>query len=208
MDTQNNKPSKTLIIVLSIVGGILLLTIMFFGWLFGVKNNIVTKEESVKASWSQVQNQYQRRYDLIPNLVETVKGYATQEKETFVQVTEARSKATSFQITPEVLNNPESFKKFEAVQGELSSALSRLMAVSENYPQLKSNENFLQLQSQLEGTENRISVERNRYSTVIQSYNTFIKLFPQSFVASMFGFTSKPYFEAAGDAQTAPKVKF
>lgn len=208
MDTQNNKPSKALIIVLSIVGGILLLTIMFFGWMFGVKNNIVIKEESVKSSWSQVQNQYQRRYDLIPNLVETVKGYATQEKETFVQVTEARSKATSFQITPEVLSNPEAFKKFEAIQGELSSALSRLMAVSENYPELKSNENFLQLQSQLEGTENRIAVERNRYSETIQSYNTFIKLFPQSFVASMFGFTSKPYFEAASDAQNTPKVQF
>ncbi len=207
MDMQNNK-SKTLMIILSIFGGILLLAIIFFGWIFGVKNSIVTKEQSVNSSWAQVQNQYQRRYDLIPNLVETVKGYATQEKDTFTQVTEARSKASSFQITPEVLNNPESFQKFQAIQGELSSALSRLMAVSENYPTLKSNENFLQLQSQLEGTENRISVERNRYNETIQSYNTFIKLFPQSFVASMFGFAEKPYFEAASNAQNAPKVQF
>lgn len=207
MSIQNNKKSKT-IIILSIVGGILLLGILFFGWVFGIKNNIVTKEESVTSSWAQVQNQYQRRYDLIPNLVETVKGYAGQERETFVQVTEARSKATSFQITPEVLNNPETFKKFEAIQGELSSALSRLMAVSESYPELKSNENFLQLQSQLEGTENRIAVERSRYNDSIKSYNTLVKLFPQSFVASMFGFTSKPYFEAASNAQNAPKVQF
>jgi len=207
MDTSNNK-SKTLIIILSIIGALFVLMICFFGWLFGIKNSIVTKEETISSSWAQVQNQYQRRYDLIPNLVETVKGYANQEKETFTQVTEARSKASSFQITEEVLNNPESFKKFEAIQGELSSALSRLMAVSENYPQLKSNENFLELQSQLEGTENRISVERNRYNESIKQYNTFIKLFPQSFVASMFGFDAKPYFEASIESQTAPKVQF
>ncbi len=207
MDTKN-KSSKTLLIVLLIIGIIFILILSFAGWLFGVKNNIVKKEETVTSSWAQVQNQYQRRYDLIPNLVETVKGYAEQEKETFTQVTEARSKASSFQITEEVLNNPESFKKFEAIQGELSSALSRLMAVSENYPQLKSNENFLQLQSQLEGTENRISVERNRYNESIKEYNIFIKLFPQSLIASMFGYSSKPYFEASIESQTAPKVEF
>lgn len=207
METSNKK-SKALIIILSIIGVLFVLMICFFGWLFGIKNSIATKEETVSSSWAQVQNQYQRRYDLIPNLVETVKGYANQEKETFTQVTEARSKASSFQITEEVLNNPESFKKFEAIQGELSSALSRLMAVSENYPQLKSNENFLELQSQLEGTENRISVERNRYNDSIKQYNTFIKLFPQSFVASMFGFDAKPYFEASIESQTAPKVQF
>ncbi|MEZ7821052.1 MAG: LemA family protein [Patescibacteria group bacterium] len=207
METSK-KNSKALIIVLSIIGVLFVITICFFGWLFGVKNSIVSKEEIVSSSWAQVQNQYQRRYDLIPNLVETVKGYANQEKETFTQVTEARGKASSFQITEEVLNNPESFKKFEALQGELSSALSRLMAVSENYPQLKSNENFLELQSQLEGTENRISVERNRYNESIKQYNTFIKLFPQSFVASMFGFDAKPYFEASIESQTAPKVQF
>lgn len=200
--------NKALIITLSVFAGIILIATIFFGWLFGVKNSIVAKEQTINSNWAQVQNQYQRRYDLIPNLVETVKGYANQEKETFTQVAEARSAATSFQITPEVLNNPEAFAKFQSVQGELSSALSRLMAVAENYPELKSNENFLQLQSQLEGTENRISVERQRYNDSIQSYNTFIKLFPQSFVASMFGYNEKPYFQADSNAQQAPQVKF
>ena len=204
---EKAKMSKSMVL-LGILGLIFVVIIGFFMWLFGVKNTIITKEEGLKSAWSQVENQYQRRYDLIPNLVATVKGYATQEQETFTQVTEARSKATSFQITPEVLNNPESLKKFQAVQGELSSALSRLMAISENYPQLKSNENFLQLQSQLEGTENRISVERNRFNDSAKSYNTFIRLFPQSFVASMFGFAQKPYFEAATGAENAPQVQF
>lgn len=205
---ENSKLSKPLIIVLSIFVGLFVLIVIGFSWFFSTRNNIVRKEETVSSSWAQVQNQYQRRYDLIPNLVETVKGYAEHEKEAFTQVIQARSQATSFNITPEVLNNPESFKKFEAMQGELSSALSRLMAISENYPELKANQNFLSLQSQLEGTENRISVERNRYNESIKSYNTFIKMFPQSFVASMSNFTAKPYFEASQNAQVTPKVEF
>lgn len=205
---ENSKLSKPLIIVISIFVGLFILIVIGFSWFFGVRNNIVKKEETVSSSWAQVQNQYQRRYDLIPNLVETVKGYAEHEKEAFTQVIQARSQATSFNITPEVLNNPESFKKFEAMQGELSSALSRLMAISENYPDLKANQNFLSLQSQLEGTENRISVERNRYNEAIRSYNTFIKMFPQSFVASMSNFATKPYFEASQNAQVTPKVEF
>lgn len=205
---ENSKLSKPLIIVISIFVGLFILIVIGFSWFFGVKNNIVKKEEIVSSSWAQVQNQYQRRYDLIPNLVETVKGYAEHEKEAFTQVIQARSQATSFNITPEVLNDPEAFKKFEAMQGELSSALSRLMAISENYPDLKANQNFLSLQSQLEGTENRISVERNRYNEAIRSYNTLIKMFPQSFVASMSNFTVKPYFEASQNAQVTPKVEF
>lgn len=205
---ENKKISKPLLITLIIIGAILFISISIISWIFGVRNSIVLKEEDVLTAWSKVEGQYQRRYDLIPNLVETVKGFATQEKDVFVQVTEARSKATSFQITPETLNNPESFKKFEAMQGELSSALSRLMVVSENYPQLKSNENFLSLQSQLEGTENRISVERSRYNDSINSYNKFVRIFPQSFVADMFGFESKPYFESQIEAEKAPQVKF
>jgi len=192
-------------IVLIVVLVVLLMIYSFF------KNNynaLVTLEENVNQSWAQVGNQYQRRADLIPNLVETVKAYAAHEKETFAAVTEARAKVGQLTVTPEVLNNPEAFAKFQQVQGEISSVLTRLMAVSENYPQLKANENFLALQSQLEGTENRISVERKRFNESVQGYNTTIRRFPTNMLAGMFGFEKKLYFEAQPGAETAPAVKF
>jgi LemA protein len=157
-----------------------------------------------------VENVYQRRADLIPNLVETVKGYATHERETLEAVTNARARATQMQaeITPESLNDPQFLQRFQAVQGELSSALSRLMVVVENYPDLKANQGFLDLQAQLEGTENRIAVERRRFNDLARDFNTQIRRFPGSLIAGMFGFERKAYFEAAEGAETAPKVDF
>jgi LemA protein len=184
---------------------VLLLIYSFF------KNNynaLVTLEENVNQSWAQVRNQYQRRADLIPNLVETVKGYTTHERETFEAVTEARAKVGQLMVTPEVLNNPEAFNRFQQVQGEISSVLTRLMAVAENYPQLKANENFLALQSQLEGTENRISVERKRFNEAVQQYNTKIRRFPTNLLAGLFNFEKKLYFEAQPGTETVPGVKF
>jgi len=192
-------------IVLIVILVILLMVYSFF------KNNynaLVFLEEKVNESWAQVGNQYQRRADLIPNLVETVKGYAAHEKETFAAVTEARAKVGQLTVTPEVLNNPEAFSRFQQVQGEISSVLTRLMAVSENYPQLKANENFLALQSQLEGTENRIAVERKRFNQAVQGYNTTIRRFPTNMLAGMFGFEKKLYFEAQPGAETVPAVEF
>jgi LemA protein len=173
-------------------------------------NEFQSKDEQVKAAWSEVVNQYQRRADLIPNLVNTVKGYASHEKETLESVTRARAAATSFQITPEVLNNPETFQKFQQVQGELSSALSRLMAVSERYPDLKANENFRDLQSQLEGTENRISVARQRYIASVQEYNILARSFPTNLTAMMFDYEVKPSFTVDNEKaiSTSPKVDF
>ncbi|RKY53069.1 MAG: LemA family protein [Candidatus Neomarinimicrobiota bacterium] len=193
------------LIVLIVIVVVLLLII---GRLVGTYNSLVTLEEGVNQSWAQVSNQYQRRADLIPNLVETVKGYATHERETFSAVTEARAKVGQLTVTPEVLNNPEAFSRFQQVQGEISSALSRLMAVSERYPELKANENFLDLQSQLEGTENRIAVERKRFNETVQSFNTRIRRFPTNIVAGMFGFEKKLYFKAQEGAEVAPKVSF
>ena len=167
-----------------------------------------TRSSSNYNQWSQVENQYQRRADLIPNLVNTVKGYADFEKEVLTKVTEARARVSQFNITPEVLNDPQAFAKFQSLQGELSGALSRLLVTVENYPQLKANENFLQLQAQLEGTENRISVERKKFNEVVQSYNTTIKRFPASMLAGMFGFGEKQYFKAIQGADTPPKVEF
>lgn len=173
-------------------------------------NDFQRKDEATKAAWAEVVNQYQRRADLIPNLVNTVKGYAAHEKETLEAVIKARSAATSFQITPEVLNNPEAFKKFQQVQGELSSALSRLMAVSERYPDLKANQNFRDLQSQLEGTENRITVARNRYIKAIAEYNILAREFPSNLTAMVFGYKVKPSFTVENEKEisTAPKVDF
>jgi LemA protein len=173
-------------------------------------NQFQAKDEAVKAAWSEVVNQYQRRADLIPNLVNTVKGYATHERETLEAVTRARAAATSFQITPEVLNNPEAFQKFQQVQGELSSALSRLMAVSENYPQLKADASFRDLQSQLEGTENRITVARQRYIAAVQDYNVTVRSFPTNLTAMMFGYQAKPSFTVENEKSisTAPTVNF
>jgi LemA protein len=173
-------------------------------------NEFQAKDEATKAAWSEVVNQYQRRADLIPNLVNVVKGYATHERETLEAVTRARAAATSFQITPEVLNNPEAFQKFQQVQGELSSALSRLMAVSENYPNLKADTQFRDLQSQLEGTENRITVARQRYIASVQEYNVLARSFPTNLTAKMFGYQPKPSFTVENERSisTAPKVDF
>jgi LemA protein len=173
-------------------------------------NTIQTTDEQVKAAWGEVLNQYQRRADLIPNLVETVKGFAQQEKEVLTQVVEARAKATSIQATPELVNNPEAFAKFQAAQGELTGALSRLMVVVENYPQLKSDQNFRDLQAQLEGTENRITVARNRFIQAVQQYNNTVRQFPSNLTAMMFGYKPKPTFAVENEAAIAapPKVDF
>lgn len=178
-----------------------------YSWVKGTYNTMVTQDEGVKTAWSQVENQYQRRMDLIPNLVNTVKGYATHEKETLEGVVSARAEATKTTIDPSNLNE-ESMKKFQAAQGELSSALSRLMVVIERYPDLKANQNFSELQAQLEGTENRISVERKRFNETAQSYNTYIRSFPTNILAGMFGFQPKAYFSAESGAEKAPKVEF
>jgi len=173
-------------------------------------NGFVASEEQVKGQWGQVENVYQRRADLIPNLVETVKGYAAHERETLEAVVAARAKATQMQaqITPETLEDPAFMQKFQAAQGELGSALGRLMVVVENYPDLKANQGFLDLQAQLEGTENRIAVERRRFNEVAQEFNTKLRRFPGNIVAGIFGFNMRPYFEAAEGAATAPEVKF
>jgi LemA protein len=168
---------------------------------------MVTKDEAVTSQWGNVENVYQRRLDLIPNLVNTVKGYAAHEQETFTKVIEARAKATQVNINPQNLN-AESLKQFQAAQGELSSALSKLMVVVEQYPDLKANQNFLDLQAQLEGTENRIAVERRKFNEVAQDYNTYIRKFPKNIWASIFGFEKKNYFEAEAGAEKAPEVKF
>jgi LemA protein len=200
--------NRTAIIILSIVGALVLIGLLFVGWGISVYNKIVTADEGIKSAWSQVDNQYQRRYDLIPNLVETVKGFAKQEREVLENVTAARARVGQLAVTPEILNDPNAFEKFQQAQDGLSSALSRLLVVTENYPTLRSNENFLTLQSQLEGTENRISVERRRFNETVQSYNTMTRRFPASFVASMTGFKEKAYFTATAGADQAPKVKF
>ncbi len=173
-------------------------------------NDFQAKDEAVKSAWGEVVNQYQRRADLIPNLVNTVKGYASHEKETLEAVTNARAKATSFQITPEVLNDPAAFQKFQQVQGELSSALSRLMAVAENYPQLKADGLFRDLQSQLEGTENRITVARQRYIVAVQEYNILARSFPTNLTAMVFNYEVKPSFTVENEKaiSTAPAVNF
>ncbi|GAB3401385.1 LemA family protein [Massilia agilis] len=173
-------------------------------------NEFQQKDEATKAAWSEVVNQYQRRSDLIPNLVNTVKGYASHEKDTLEAVTRARAAATSIQVTPEVLNDPAAFQKFQQAQGELTSALSRLMAVSENYPNLKADTSFRDLQSQLEGTENRITVARQRYIAAVQDYNVTVRSFPTNITAKVFGYQPKPSFTVANEAaiSTAPKVDF
>jgi LemA protein len=173
-------------------------------------NSLQSKDESVKAAWSEVVNQYQRRADLIPNLVDTVKGYAAQEQKVLIGVTEARAKVGSIQVTPEILNNPDLFAKYQAAQGQLTSALKSLLVVTENYPQLKSDQNFRELQSQLEGTENRITVARNRYIQAVQDYNVTVRSFPSNLTAKMFGFPVKPNFSVANEQEisTAPKVNF
>ena len=191
------------------IGAVLVLIIIgFVMWGVGIYNELITLEEQVNQAWSQVENQYQRRADLIPNLVSTVKGVADFEQETFTAVTEARARVNQLNISPDILNNPAAFQEFRSAQNGLGNALSRLLVTVENYPQLKANENFLNLQTQLEGTENRISVERRRFNTTVQEYNTAIKKFPTNFVASMSGFTEKQYFKAAAGSDQAPNVEF
>lgn len=168
---------------------------------------MVSYEEGIKSQWSQVENVYQRRADLIPNLVNTVKGYAEHEKEALSAVIEARSKATSTNINANNLN-PEQLQQFQNAQSSLSSALSRLMVVVERYPNLKANQNFLELQAQLEGTENRIAVERRKFNEAVRNYNTYIRKFPKNIYANMFNFEEKPYFEAEEKAEEAPVVEF
>ena len=173
-------------------------------------NTLQSNDEQIKASWSEVINQYQRRADLVPNLVNTVKGYASHESQVLTQVTEARAKVGSLQVTPEVLNDPQAFARFQSAQGQLSGALSRLLAVSENYPQLKADAGFRDLQAQLEGTENRITVARNRYIKAVQDYNVTVRSFPTNLTAMVFGFAVKPNFTVDNEKaiSTAPAVDF
>ncbi len=192
--------NRTLLIVIGIVAVLAL----FSGCGY---NSMVKLDEQVSGQWAQVENVYQRRADLIPNLVNTVKGYANFEKEVLMGVTEARAKATSVNVDPSKLT-PESIQQFQQAQGQLSSALSKLLVVVEKYPDLKANQNFLELQAQLEGTENRITVERNKFNEVTQQYNTKIRTFPNNLTAAMFGFEKKGYFEAESGAEKAPEVKF
>jgi LemA protein len=196
---------KTALIVL---GALVLIVVVGFASLFGVYNSFVTAEQGVNEKWAQVQNVYQRRADLIPNLVETVKGFAAQEKTVLEEVTRARASASGIKATPELLNDPANFKKFQDAQNQLGGALSRLLVTVERYPDLKSNQNFLALQSQLEGTENRITVERQRFNEAVREYNTKIKLMPGALVARLMGFKEKAFFEAAAGSEAAPKVKF
>ncbi len=180
-------------------------------WLTGCGyNTIQTQDEQTKAAWSEVINQYQRRADLIPNLVAAVKGFAQQEQDVLLGVTNARAKVGSIQATPELINDPEAFAKFQQAQGELTSALSRLLVVTENYPQLKSDQNFRDLQAQLEGTENRIAVARQRYIKAVQEYNTTVRQFPVNLTAMMFGYKAKPNFTVENEAAIAkpPTVDF
>ena len=188
-----------------IVLGIIALAL--YGWVKNSYNGLVKDQESVKTAWSQVENVYQRRADLIPNLVETVKGYAKHEQETLEGVIEARANATKVTIDPSKMT-PEDLKKYQEAQGEVTNALSRLIAVSESYPDLKANQNFLELQNQLEGTENRITVERNKFNEVARTYNTKRRTFPTNIIAGIFGFGDKPYFQAQEGADKAPKVDF
>lgn len=176
-------------------------------WLISSYNGMVKMDEEVSSAWSNVENQYQRRADLIPNLVNVVKGYASHEKETFEAVVSARSKATQVTVDPENLT-PEKLQEYQKAQGELGATLGRLLAVTESYPELKANENFKELQAQLEGTENRISVERRNFNEIARKYNSSIRSFPRSIIAGMFGFETRPYFEAEEGANKAPEVKF
>jgi LemA protein len=200
--------SKGLIIALSILGGLLLVVFLTIGWGVGVYNKIVSADEGVKNGWSQVENQYQRRFDLIPNLVETVKGYAKQEKDVLIGVTEARASVGQMKVTPEVLHDPQAFQHFQQAQDGLGAALSRLMVIVEKYPDLKSNQNFLELQSQLEGTENRIAVERRRFNETVQEFNVMIRQFPASMIAGFGGFREAQYFKSIAGSEKAPQVKF
>jgi len=190
-----------LVLVVLVVGGAL-------AWGVSINNQLVVAEANVNEKWAQVQNVYQRRADLVPNLVETVKGFAAQERTVLEEVTKARASATAMKLPPQALGDPQALERFQAAQNQLGGALGRLLVTIERYPDLKSNANFLALQTQLEGTENRITVERRRFNEAVRDYNTRLRLFPGSMVASMAGYAPKAFFEATPDAATAPKVKF
>lgn len=194
---------KTLIVV----GVILVIVFIVYRMFAGSYNTMVEKQESTSQAWAQVQNVYQRRLDLIPNLVESVKGQVKGEKETFEAVMNARARASQITVDPSKLT-PEQIRQFQSAQGELSQALGRLMVVTENYPQLRQSEGFADLRAELSGTENRITVERMKFNEVVREYNTLIRQFPNNFMAGMYGFTPKGYFEADAAAQNAPKVQF
>lgn len=190
---------------------ILVIVVVFvlgiFFWLKGTYNGLVERSQGVAGQWANVENQYQRRADLIPNLVNTVKGYAAHESSTLEGVVEARAKATQMQVNFDNLNE-QTLAKYSQAQGELSSALNRLMAISEAYPDLKANQNFRDLQTQLEGTENRIATERRRFNEMVQTYNVYVQQFPRNLIAGMFGFTPKSFFAAEAGAEKAPQVEF
>jgi len=190
------------------IGVVVALGVILVGYYMGAYNGLVGKQEAVNSSWAQVQTQYQRRADLVPQLVATVKGVANFEKDTLTAVVEARAKVGTMQVTKDTVNDPEAMKKFEAVQGQLTGALSRLMVVVEKYPELKATSNFSELQSQLEGTENRIAVARRDFNATVQEYNVGIRTMPTSIIANMSGFKEKAYFEAATGSEKAPEVKF
>ncbi len=198
---------KSLLVLIGVFVVLGLFVLIIFLTSIRTYNNMVQYDENVTNAWSQVENQYQRRADLIPNLVNTVKGYAEFEQETLTQVIEARAKATSVNINAENLNE-QTMAQFQQAQDGLSSALARLMVVVEKYPDLKANQNFLELQAQLEGTENRISNERMKFNETTKTYNVYIRKFPANFFANIYGFDQKPYFEAAEGAEKAPEVKF
>jgi LemA protein len=185
-----------------------LVVIVLAGAFVSIGNDLVAREQAMREAWAQVQNVYQRRADLIPNLVETVKGFAAQERTVLEEVTRARASVAGLQVPPELLRDPEALRKFEEAQAQLGGALGRLLAVVERYPDLKSNQNFLALQSQLEGTENRIQVERRRYNEAVREYNTRVRRFPGSLVAALRGFGERPYFQATPGSETAPAIKF
>lgn len=192
-------------LTLIIIGGVVVIVVL---WFISAQNSLVSKEEAVTAKWSQVENVYQRRMDLIPNLVETVKGYAKQEQEVLTRVTELRSRVGQMNVSSDIVDNPEAMQRYQSAQNELGGALSRLLVVAEKYPDLKSNQNFLALQSQLEGTENRIAVERKRFIEAVQEFNTAIRRFPTSLVASIGGFDRMETFTADEGAEEAPQVEF
>lgn len=189
------------------LGVLIVVALALIAWGVSIYNGLVKEQENVEKAWGNVENVYQRRADLIPNLVNTVKGYATHEQETLEGVIQARANATSIKIDPSNMT-PEDLQKYQAAQGDVTNALSRLIAVSEAYPDLKANQNFLELQNQLEGTENRIAVERNKFNEAAQTYNTKRRTFPTSIIASIFGFGDKPYFQAQEGADKAPTVDF
>jgi LemA protein len=190
------------------LGVVVLVVLGFAVWALGVNNELVAQEQLVNEKWGQVQNVYQRRADLIPNLVETVRGFATQERTVLEEVTRARASATQTKLTPEMLSDPQALQRFQAVQNQLGGALSRLLVTVERYPELKSNQNFLALQTQLEGTENRITVERMRYNEAVRDYNTRVKSCPACLVAGLRGFREKAFFQAAAGSEAPPPVKF